>query len=157
MKTSIIAIAASLASFTMAAPSAAPVERQSNQYPYSIDTLWIRQYTDNTFRINFSLTRRSDSGEALTGTTCNTDLDPSAPPSLENPAQCADPAYTFWFPAGIPSLLNYDITVKGPVGQATGEIAQGPKYACGEYEGDFEEVSYECRTTNGGAFYLPLE
>ncbi|KAL2801981.1 hypothetical protein BJX63DRAFT_416102 [Aspergillus granulosus] len=154
MKTSIIALAASLAGFTMAAPS---VERQSTHYPYSIDTLWLRRYTDNTFRFNFSLTRRSDSGEALTSTTCNTAWNPSVPAGPENPAQCADPAYTFWFPNGILTLLDYNITVNGPAGQATGEISQGPKYACGEYEGDFEEIIYECRTTNGGAFYLPLE
>ncbi|KAL2836877.1 hypothetical protein BJY01DRAFT_221477 [Aspergillus pseudoustus] len=157
MKTSILALAASLTGLAMAAPSVAPVERQSTHYPYSIDTLWLRRYTDNTFRINFSLTRRTDAGEALLSTTCTTTWNPSVPAGPADPVQCADPTYTFWFPTGIRSLLDYEITANGPDGQATGEIVEGPKYACGGYEGDLEGIIYECTITNGGAFYLAAE
>jgi hypothetical protein len=157
MKTFLLALTATLTGTALAAPSAQPVERQSTHYPYSIDTLWLRRYTDNTFRINFSLTHRTDSGEALSSTTCTTTWNPSVPAGPENPVACADPTYTFWFPSGILSLLDYEVAAKGPDGVASAEIVEGPKYACGGYEGDLEGIIYECKTTNGGAFYLALE
>ncbi|KAL5338943.1 hypothetical protein BJX70DRAFT_398144 [Aspergillus crustosus] len=156
MKTSFIALGLSLLGSTLAAPSAEPVTRQSHHYPYSIGTLSLKRLTDNTFNIIFYVTRHTDDGTALSSTTCQTSWNPSVPAGAENPAVCADPEFEFYFPNGIGNLLDYDITVSGPDGVATGEIVEGPKYACGEYTGPIEGVIYECRTTNGGEFYLPL-
>ncbi|KAL4870716.1 hypothetical protein BDV12DRAFT_165657 [Aspergillus spectabilis] len=156
MKTSFIALTLSLLGTTLAAPSIEPVARQSPQYPYSIGTLSLKRLTDNTFNIIFYVTRRTDSGEALSSTTCQTFWNPSVPAGPENPVACADPNFEFFFPTGIPNLEDYEITVTGPDGVATGEIVAGPRYACGPYEGTIEGVVYECRTTNGGEFYLPV-
>ncbi|KAL3473425.1 hypothetical protein BJX99DRAFT_233704 [Aspergillus californicus] len=155
MKTSFIALI-SLLGLTTAAPSTLQT-RQNSQYPYSIGGLSLKHLTEsNTYNIIFYATSFTDAGEALETTTCQTAWNPSVPAGPEDPQACADPTFTFYFPTGITSLEDYDITLTGPNGTVSGEIASGPKYACGPYEGTIAGIDYECKTTNGGQFYFPL-
>ncbi|KAI9369649.1 hypothetical protein BJX61DRAFT_518666 [Aspergillus egyptiacus] len=157
MKTSTIALALSLLGTTMAAPSAESSKRQDTRYPYSLNGLWLRRLTEaDRYAFLTYVGRYDSSGEILSSTTCQTSWNPEAPAGPENPVACADPAFSFFFPNGIQNLENYEITVNGPDGQARGEIVAGPKYACGPYEGMIEGIEYECRITDGGAFFLPL-
>lgn len=77
--------------------------------------------------------------------------DPSGPTS---PKTCADPAFTFWFPNGVSDVESYSVIANGPAGEAGGVISFGPKYQCGPYSGHLDDVDKECKTTNGGQFYL---
>ncbi|KAJ5780608.1 hypothetical protein N7457_005768 [Penicillium paradoxum] len=151
MKTSFATIVLSLAGAAFAAPAAG-----SGPYPYSVDSLTVKHTTeDKTWHMVLGLTYRDDSAQAIESTTCYASwvdgADPSGPTS---PKACADPAFTFWFPNGVGNLDNYDVLANGPEGTAGGNIASGPKYQCGPYEGHLDNVDKECKITNGGQFYL---
>ncbi|OJI98901.1 hypothetical protein ASPVEDRAFT_69420 [Aspergillus versicolor CBS 583.65] len=157
MKASFAAIALSLGA-ALAAPSTDSIKRQQDSHPISVSSISLRQLEEGN-RIVFlgSITRHDKSGAALSSTNCNTQWNPELPPGAENPVQCADPAFNFYFPTGVKSLENYDIVVNGPDGKSTGTIEKGPRYQCGPYDGTIEGIKQECKITQGAEFFLTLE
>ncbi|KAL2865261.1 uncharacterized protein BJX67DRAFT_359088 [Aspergillus lucknowensis] len=156
MKTSFVAVALSLFGAALAAPSTEVAARQNSQYPYSIGGLSLKRLENDQLNLIFSATRYSDAGEALLSTTCQTSWNPSLPAGPENPQACKEPSFSFFFPSGAGNLEDFELTLAGPAGTVRGEIASGPKYACGDYDGTIEGVIFECKTTNGGEFFFPL-
>ncbi|KAL4909534.1 hypothetical protein BDW74DRAFT_146772 [Aspergillus multicolor] len=156
MKASIAAIALSVAG-AIAAPAIQPTKRQDAGHPYTISFISLRHLTEsNTFNFQFTATNYFDNGDPHFSTTCSTAWNPDVPAGPENPQACADNAFSFYFPSGIQTLENYELTVTGPDGTVTGEIVSGPKYQCGAYDGDIAGIDYECKSTNGGWFVFPL-
>ncbi|KAJ5513451.1 hypothetical protein N7463_003003 [Penicillium fimorum] len=124
MKTCFVTIAISLASTTFAAPVT-----ESRAYPYSIGDLSLKHTIEgDTWDLTFHLTSRSGTGEALETTTCHT--------------------------AWINGKLPYEVAAEGPAGAAVTFIESGYKYQCGPYTGPIGNVDTECKTINGGEFYL---
>ncbi|KAL4928787.1 uncharacterized protein BDV17DRAFT_291414 [Aspergillus undulatus] len=157
MKTTFATLALSLAG-VMAAPATDSIKRQqAPDFPYSISSISLKHITEsNAYNYIFSVTQYTSTGEPSIGTTCQTSWNPSVPAGPENPQGCAHKDFSFYFPSGVPSLENYELTVTGPAGQVSGQIAAGPKYQCGPYEGHLNDVDYECKSTNGGRFVFPL-
>ncbi|KAL4941973.1 hypothetical protein BDV06DRAFT_171085 [Aspergillus oleicola] len=156
MKTTFAAVALALTG-AMAAPAAQPIKRQDAQHPYSIGGISLKHVTEtNAYTYIFYATQYSSTGEATLTTTCQTSWNPSVPAGPDSPVTCAHQDFNFFFPTGVSSLENYELTVSGPAGTVSGEIAAGPKYACGPYEGTIAGVDYECKSTNGGEFVFPL-
>ncbi|KAJ5165908.1 hypothetical protein N7492_006204 [Penicillium capsulatum] len=154
MKASFAAITLALAGTAFAAP-AADVEGKAARYPYSINSISLRHLTkDNSYVFISNVAWYKESGEARESTTCTTHWNPSVPP--QSPVPCADPAFSFWFPSGVKSLEDYEVAIKGPDGQGSVNIAAGPKYNCGKYNGTIDGIDFECKITNGGKFYVPV-
>ncbi|KAJ5405191.1 hypothetical protein N7465_006475 [Penicillium sp. CMV-2018d] len=151
MKTSFATIALSLAGAAFAAPAT-----ESKAYPYSIGDLSLKHTIEgDTLDLTFYLTSRSPAGEALETTRCHTAWNNGKlPVGPKSPEPCADPAYSFFFTTGAYNLEKYEIAVEGPAGTAVTFIESGNKYQCGPYTGTVGNVDTECKTINGGEFYL---
>ncbi|KAJ5956082.1 hypothetical protein N7501_010361 [Penicillium viridicatum] len=151
MKTSFATIALSLASAAFAAPAT-----ESKAYPYSISDLSLKHTIEgDTLDLTFYLTSRSPAGEALETTRCHTAWNNGKlPVGPKSPEACADSAYSFSFTTGAYNLEKYEIAVEGPAGTAVTFIESGNKYQCGPYTGTVGNVDTECKTINGGEFYL---
>ncbi|KAL6236694.1 hypothetical protein BDW75DRAFT_239053 [Aspergillus navahoensis] len=109
MKASIAALAFSFTG-AFAAPTTQPLKRQDAGHPYTISFISLRHLTEsNTY--NFQ--------------------NPSVPAGPENPQPCADADFSFFFPSGVKTLENYELTLVGPEGTVSGEIVSGPRYQCG--------------------------
>ncbi|CAI7619072.1 unnamed protein product [Penicillium discolor] len=151
MKTSFATIALSLASAAFAAPAT-----ESQVYPYSIGDLSLKHTIEgDTWDLTFYLTSRSPAGEALETTTCHTAwTNGTLPIGAKSPEPCVDPAYSFFFPTGAFNVEKYEVAAEGPAGTAVTFIESGYKYQCGPYTGSVGNVDTECKTINGGEFYL---
>ncbi|CAG7937797.1 unnamed protein product [Penicillium nalgiovense] len=151
MKTSFVPTVLSLAGAAFAAP--AP---ESRFYPYSIGDLSLKHTIEgDTWDMKFYLTSRSPMSEALETTVCHTGwTNGTLPVGPKSPEPCADPAYSFFFPAGASDVEKYEIAAEGPAGTAVNVIESGYKYQCGPYTGPVGNVDMECKTINGGEFYL---
>ncbi|KAJ5506611.1 hypothetical protein N7453_005568 [Penicillium expansum] len=151
MKTSFVTIAVSLVGAAFAAPAT-----ESRAYPYNIGELSLKHTIEgNTWDLTFYLTSRSLAGEALETTTCHTAwTNGTLPVGAKSPESCADTAYSFFFPTGAFNVEKYEIAAEGPAGTAVTSIESGYKYQCGPYRGSVGNVDTECKTINGGEFYL---
>ncbi|KGO47886.1 hypothetical protein PEXP_015790 [Penicillium expansum] len=151
MKTSFVTIAVSLVGAAFAAPAT-----ESRAYPYNIGELSLKHTIEgNTWDLTFYLTSRSLAGEALETTTCHTAwTNGTLPVGAKSPEPCADTAYSFFFPTGASNVEKYEIAAEGPAGTAVTSIESGYKYQCGPYTGSVGNVDTECKTINGGEFYL---
>lgn len=76
------------------------------------------------------------------------------PVGAKSPEPCVDPAYSFFFPTGAFNVEKYEVAAEGPAGTAVTFIESGYKYQCGPYTGSVGNVDTECKTINGGEFYL---
>jgi hypothetical protein len=174
MKTSFVALVISLAGAAFASPAA-----ESRIYPYSIGDISLKHLIEsNTWDMTWSLTSRDNFGAATGTTTCHTawlvitfpletlqrpnakeltqanrdnGSSPVGPTSAE---PCANAAYQYWFPTGVNNVESYEIVIEGPVGSASTKIETGYKYQCGPYTGTIHNIDKECKTINGGEFYL---
>ncbi|KAJ5959591.1 uncharacterized protein N7479_006741 [Penicillium vulpinum] len=151
MKTSFVTLALSLAVATFAAPAT-----ESRAYPYSIGGLSLKHTIEgDTWDLGFYLTSRNPTGEALETTTCHTAwTNGTLPVGPKSPEPCADPDFSFFFPAGAFNIERYEVAAEGPAGAAVAVIESGYKYQCGPYTGPVGNVDTECKTINGGEFYL---
>ncbi|CRL28946.1 unnamed protein product [Penicillium camemberti] len=153
MKTSFATIAFSLAGAAFAAPAT-----ESRAYPYSIGDLSLKHTIEgDTWDLTYQITSRSPTSEALGTTTCHTAWsNGTLPVGAKSPEPCVDPAYAFFFPTGAFNVEKYEVAVEGPAGTAVTFIESGYKYQCGPYTGSVGNVDTECKTINGGEFYLHL-
>ncbi|KAJ5849891.1 hypothetical protein N7455_009747 [Penicillium solitum] len=138
MKTSFAAIL-SLAGAAFAAPA---TESQVN--PYSIGDLSLKHTIEgDTWDLIFYLTSRSPAG--LTAHFLSAPRAPSLALTLPTPS---------FFPTGAFNVEKYEVAAEGPAGTAVTFIESGYKYQCGPYTGSVGNVDTECKTINGGEFYL---
>ncbi|KAL4785031.1 hypothetical protein BJX76DRAFT_195765 [Aspergillus varians] len=156
MKTTFAALALSLLGTTLAIPTPQATS-DPNPYPVSVGGLSMKHLIESdTYDFTFEATRRSSSGEALETVTCHTSLINGAPfPDPTSPVACSS-TYTFYFPSGAADVESFELALSGPDGDASGLIAVGPKYLCGPYMGDIGNIDTECRSANGGEFYLKV-
>ncbi|KAL2820841.1 hypothetical protein BDW59DRAFT_164536 [Aspergillus cavernicola] len=154
MKTTFAAIALSLFSIAIAAP--APVTTpQPNPYPVSVGNISLKHLIESdTYDFTFYATTRSLEGEALETVYCHTAWSNGGPYLGANAPEACASVYSFFFEEGAADIQSYQLSVIGPEGKATGTIATGPKYQCGPYQGTIGNIDIDCRTTNGGEFYL---
>ncbi|KAL2786073.1 hypothetical protein BJX66DRAFT_40573 [Aspergillus keveii] len=154
MKITFATLALSLFGSTLAAPAAQATE--PNSYPVSVGNLSLKHLIESdTYDFTFHATRRSPTGEPIESVICHTAWNKNGPyPSASAPESCAY-IYSFYFAEGAANVESYQLTLIDENGQeASGLIATGPKYQCGPYEGDIGNIDTECRSTNGGEFYL---
>ncbi|KAJ5196064.1 hypothetical protein N7449_006543 [Penicillium cf. viridicatum] len=151
MKTSFATIALSFAGAAFASPAT-----KSRVYPYSIGDLSLKHTIEgDTWDLSFYLTSRNPAGEALETATCHTAwTNGTLPVGAKSPEPCVDPAYSFFFPTGAFNVEKYEVAAEGPAGTAVTFIESGYKYQCGAYTGPVGNVDTECKTINGGEFYL---
>ncbi|KAJ5734583.1 hypothetical protein N7533_012986 [Penicillium manginii] len=127
-------------------------------YPYSIGNLSLKHLVESdTWDFTFELTARNPWGEALGSTTCHTtwmnggvDVPPQAP------VACDDTLYHFFLSTDAPDVENYDLAIEGPMGTGAITLASGNKYRCGAYTDPIDNVDEECKTVNGGEFYVKV-
>ncbi|KAJ5349454.1 hypothetical protein N7541_007181 [Penicillium brevicompactum] len=151
MRPSFFAVALSFAGACFAAPAT-----ESPKWPYSIGDLSLKHLIESdTFDLVWTVTSRGPTGDDLGSTTCHTAWNNgSIPNGPKNPEACVDTAYKYWFPTGASDLESFEIVIEGPEGSAITTIEAGPKYQCGPYTGTIGNIDKECKTTNGGEFYL---
>ncbi|KAL3473726.1 hypothetical protein BJX99DRAFT_261127 [Aspergillus californicus] len=157
MKTTFAAIALSLFGATVAAP-APTTTPQPNPYPVSVGNISLKHLIESdTYDFTFYATSRSLTGEPGETVYCHSAWNNGGPYlNAGNPEACAS-IYSFFFEEGIADIENYQLTLVVPGGDvATATIATGPKYQCGPYHGEIGNIDTECRTTNGGEFYLKV-
>ncbi|KAL2820856.1 hypothetical protein BDW59DRAFT_164550 [Aspergillus cavernicola] len=153
MKTSFVAIALSFAGAALASPS---MRRQAPNHLYNIGGISLKHLTEapQGWDVRFDLTQRDIDGVAQFSTTCRTSWPENAPlTGPENTVACASADYSFFFQDAV-SPESYTIVVNTPDGQLSTQVATGPRYECGPYEGTIAGVDTECRAINGGQWYL---
>jgi hypothetical protein len=72
------------------------------------------------------------------------------------PVACDDTLYQFFFLTGASDVENYDLAIQGPMGTGASTLVSGNKYQCGAYAGPIVNVDEECKTVNGGEFYVKV-
>ncbi|KAL2869393.1 uncharacterized protein BJX67DRAFT_28580 [Aspergillus lucknowensis] len=154
MKTTFAAAALALFGTTLAVPT----PQTTNPNPVSVGNISLKHLIESD-GIDFTIdvTERLADGTPMTTVTCHTYWNTGGPyPSQTSPIYCPDRIHSFWFPQGVPNTENFELAVRGPGGDASGQIASGPKYQCGPYEGDIGNIDTECKSTQGGEFYLSV-
>ncbi|KAJ0417636.1 hypothetical protein BJY00DRAFT_289309 [Aspergillus carlsbadensis] len=154
MNTTFAALAFSLFGSTLAAPAAQGT--RPNPDPISVGNLSLKHLIESdSYDFTFHATRRSPAGEPIETVTCHTAWDRNGPyPSASNLEFCAY-IYSFYFPEGAANVESYQLTLVDENWQEySGLITTGLRYQCGPYEGDIGNIDTECRSTNGGEFYL---
>ncbi|KAL4935141.1 hypothetical protein BDV06DRAFT_229095 [Aspergillus oleicola] len=141
----------------LASALAVPTPQTTNPYPVSVGNISLKHLIESDgYDFTFHATTRTLDGEATDSVTCHTAWNKDGPyPDSSTPAACAY-IYSFWFPSGVGNVESYELTVRGPGGDASAVIEQGPKYQCGAYEGDVGNIDFECRSVDGGEFYLAI-
>ncbi|KAL5339423.1 hypothetical protein BJX70DRAFT_397625 [Aspergillus crustosus] len=148
MKTTFAALALSLAGASLAAPAAT-----TKPFPYSVDDVALYHLKEsNTWDLTISVTERDAYGNSLGSTICHSAWNNGS--TYVAREICQDTHYFFWLPNGAPDPEHWTVIVDGPNGQGEGVIEFGNKYSCGPYTGEIGNIDTECKTTNGGWFYL---
>ncbi|KAL4916402.1 hypothetical protein BDW62DRAFT_186304 [Aspergillus aurantiobrunneus] len=137
---------------------AVPTPQTTNPYPVSVSNISLKHLIESDgYDFTMDVTTRLIDGEPTATTTCHTAWNKGGPyPDLPTQVDCEDFVYSFWFPQGVADVESWQLTVRGPGGDASGLISTGPKYLCGPYEGDIGNIDTECRSANGGEFYLAV-
>ncbi|KAL2823797.1 hypothetical protein BDW59DRAFT_162960 [Aspergillus cavernicola] len=149
MKTTFATTALALVGATFAAPAT----RDAKPFPYSVDDIALYHLKEsNTWDLTISVTERDAAGNALSSTLCHSAWNNGS--TYVAREICEDTHYFFWLPNGAPDPEHWTVIVDGPEGQGEGDIDFGNKYKCGRYEGEIGNIDTECKTTNGGWFYL---
>ncbi|KAL2825459.1 hypothetical protein BDW59DRAFT_72904 [Aspergillus cavernicola] len=153
MKTTFAALALSLFSTTIAVPTPQTI----NPYPVSVANLSLKHLIEsNTYDFTLDVTTRTTTGEGTDTINCHTAWNHGGPyPNISNAGEC-EYIYSFYFPEGAANVESYQLAVRGPHGEASTLISTGPRYQCGPYEGDIGNIDTECRSINGGEFYLAV-
>ncbi|KAL5339786.1 hypothetical protein BJX70DRAFT_147216 [Aspergillus crustosus] len=161
MKTTFAAIGLSLIGTTLAAPAAAAAPETTptpNPYPVSISNISLKHLIESDgYDFTFHATSRTPYGEPIESVYCHTAWNNNGPyPDTTTPEACAF-IYSFFFPGGVANTESFTLTVRDEAGvEASAPIEQGPKYLCGPYQGEIGNIDTECRSTNGGEFYLKV-
>ncbi|KAL4924797.1 uncharacterized protein BDV17DRAFT_295034 [Aspergillus undulatus] len=116
---------------------AIPTPQTTNPYPVSVGNISLKHLIESDgHESTFHVTTRTIDEEATDSVICHTAWNKNGPiPDTIRPAECPY-IYDFFLPEGVANIESYQLTGRGPGGDVSALIEQGPKYACGPYEGD---------------------